>query len=226
LGRLADSFSGFHLAYQYFDAHSTPSEISEGPTGHPEFHALVILGGSESANDSTPALRREYRILENALAREIPVLGICLGAQMIARALGAAVKRNPAPEIGWHPVDFLAPARTDPLLKGLVRETLFHWHAETFDIPSGAVPLAQSQACPNQAFRYGERVWGLQFHPEVTPGMIGEWIEQDAACGSPELAHPVSFHPAPDAVVERAARVAAGIFAAWCDIVNEREIDS
>lgn len=226
LGRLADSFSDSHLAYQYFDAHSTPSDISEGYAGVPAFDALVILGGSQSANDATPGLRLEYRILESALARGVPILGICLGAQMIARALGAAVRPNPAPEIGWFPVDFLAPARTDRLMAGLRRETLFHWHAETFELPSGAVRLARSAACPNQAFRYGDRVWGLQFHPEVTPEMVREWIALDEACGSPELAHPAPFHPAPDSVVQRAATVAARIFAAWCDIVNEREIDS
>lgn len=224
LGRLADAFSDSLLDYQYLDAYSTPSGISESRVDLPGIDGLVLLGGSQSANDDTADLQLEYRILEAALDRHLPVLGICLGAQMIARSLGARVLRNPAPEIGWHPVEFLPAAQSDPLLQGLHRETLFHWHAETFQLPADAVHLAQSEACPNQAFRYGSQVWGLQFHPEVTPAMIGDWIAQDAVCGSPELEHPPRFHPARVATIRRAARVAAGIFDAWCDIVNERAL--
>lgn len=221
MGRLKTTFPDFSLDYQYFCAYSTPSELSEVYPGELDFQAVVILGGAQSANDDWPPLRWEYLLIEEALRRNVPLLGICLGAQMIARALGAAVRRAPQPEIGWFPVHFLDAARTDPLFATLRTETFFHWHAETFDLPRDAQHLARSEACEHQAYRYGDRVWGVQFHPEVTPAMITRWIQEDMGCASPELVHPPAFHPAPRTVTRRAAAAAAGIFASFCDIVND-----
>lgn len=157
---------------------------------------LVFLGGPMSANDDLPYIRSEIQLIETAVARKTPVLGVCLGAQLIAKALGAKVYLNPVKEIGWFPISWTGAARQDRLFAGLTRpETVFHWHGETFDLPAGAVRLAESEACRNQAFRFGANVYGLQFHLEVTPEMIADWCVADANRGEArELATAVDPH--------------------------------
>lgn len=146
--------------------------------------ALVLMGGPMSANDPDPWVESELEAVRRAVRAEKPVLGICLGAQVLARALGAAVTRNPVKEIGWYPVRWRPEAADDPLFHSLSEPaTVFHWHGETFGIPEGAVLLASSDRCAHQAFRYGRRAYGLQFHPEVTPAMISDWCRQDVNCG-------------------------------------------
>lgn len=134
------------------------------------FDLLVIMGGPMSVNDEArlPWLIEEKRLVRAALGAGKPVLGICLGAQLIASALGSRVYPNPEREIGWFPVDAAAHSDGDvfafPSSAGV-----FHWHGETFDLPSGARLLASSEGCRNQAFQIGSRVIGLQFHLETTP---------------------------------------------------------
>jgi GMP synthase-like glutamine amidotransferase len=144
------------------------------------------------------------------------VLGICLGSQLLASALGAVVRRNPASEIGWFDLQFTSAAADDPLFTGLDRETVFHWHGETFDLPPGAELLGSSELCRNQAFRAGDCAYGLQFHLEVTPEMIADWCLQDENCGDVrELEAPLDPH-------HNAARLAVlsdRVFGAWCDLV-------
>jgi len=153
---------------------------------------LIVLGGPMSANDeeSCPWLGREKRFIAEAVAGGKIVLGICLGAQLIASALGARVYPNPQPEIGWFPIERTGPAEI--ALPGRVfappadgnaqaRADVFHWHGETFDLPPGALGFARSEACENQAFVIGDRVVGFQFHLETTPMAARAMI---AACGS------------------------------------------
>jgi GMP synthase-like glutamine amidotransferase len=129
---------------------------------------IVVMGGpmSVTEEDRFPWLKSEKRFIREAILLGIPVLGICLGAQLIASAMGARVYRNPVKEIGWFPV------RAVPAPAGMFqfpKECLaFHWHGETFDLPAGAVRLAESDACENQAFQLGRNVLGLQFHLETT----------------------------------------------------------
>ena len=139
------------------------------------YDGLIFLGGPMSVNDDLPYLTREMEWIRQAVARRQPILGICLGAQLIARAMGASVRSNPAKEIGWFDLRFTDAAARDPLFQGLSRETVFHWHGETFELPPGAELLASSDLCRNQAFRLGDRVYALQFHLEVTPDMIADW---------------------------------------------------
>jgi len=130
---------------------------------------LVVMGGPMSVNDEAefPWLAEEKRFIREAVASGVPTLGICLGAQLIASALGARVRRNPVKEIGWFPVRAV-PADGDVFR--LPEECdVFHWHGETFDLPEGAVRLAESGPCRNQAFQTGRRAIGLQFHLETTP---------------------------------------------------------
>lgn len=132
---------------------------------------LVVMGGPMSANDEEkfPWMAGEKRFVAQAVAAGKTVLGICLGAQLIASALGARVYPNPEREIGWFPVTRTADPARVPLARALPeRIEAFHWHGETFDLPPGAVRLARSAACENQAFAVGDRVMGVQFHLETT----------------------------------------------------------
>jgi GMP synthase-like glutamine amidotransferase len=130
---------------------------------------IIALGGPMSVNDEEhlPWLRQEKRFIAEAIAGNKAVLGICLGAQLIASALGARVYPGPEREIGWFPIS------AEPAVAGTftfpARAKVFHWHGETFDLPTGAGRLASSAACRNQAFQIGARVIGLQFHLETTP---------------------------------------------------------
>ena len=137
-----------------------------------EAAGLIVLGGTMIANDGDrfPFLVAELDWIRAAVRRHVPMLGICLGAQLLAKALGAAVYRNAQPEIGWYQVELLPAAAEDRLFRGRAgRETVFHWHGDTFDLPAGAVHLARSPLCRHQAFRYGATAYGLQFHVEMAP---------------------------------------------------------
>lgn len=130
---------------------------------------IIAMGGPMSVNDEAilPWLRPEKQFIRDAVEQGVPVLGVCLGAQLIASALGARVYRNPQKEIGWFQIEAI-PCPKDAF-QFLPRCTVFHWHGETFDLPAEAVRLARSAACENQAFQVGRHVIGLQFHLETTP---------------------------------------------------------
>jgi GMP synthase-like glutamine amidotransferase len=172
------------------------------------------MGGPMSVNDPLEYLRREEDYIREAVRRRVHVLGICLGAQLIAKALGAEVRPNRAPEIGWFEVRFTPSASRDLLFGGLAAETVFHWHSETFDLPPGAELLASSDLCRNQAFRIGDLVYGMQFHPEVTPEMIADWCSQDQNCSD---VRELTSIPDPSYASAQKAALAAQIFGSWCD---------
>jgi GMP synthase-like glutamine amidotransferase len=137
---------------------------------------LVIMGGAMCANDPLQFLRSEMDAIREAAARGQPVFGVCLGAQLIARALGATVHRGATRESGWLEVRLGEAARSDPIFSTLQPvETVFQLHEDTFDLPPGATVLAGSEVCPHQAFRYDRAIYGVQFHPEMTPAMMEEW---------------------------------------------------
>lgn len=139
---------------------------------------VVVFGGPMSANDPAPFITEEIRLLERALASATPSLGVCLGAQLMARALGARVAPHEegACEIGYYPLEATqAGAALMPW-----PSHVYHWHSEGFDLPAGADLLATGSAFPNQAFRYGGTAYGLQFHPEVTREMMCAWTERGA----------------------------------------------
>lgn len=135
---------------------------------------LVVMGGPMNIyeDDTYPWLVQEKAFLDKYLKLDRPALGVCLGAQLLADRLGGPVTRNAQPEIGWFPIEFAAEHRGHPLLAGLPeRCTVFHWHGDRFAIPPGALRLASSEACDNQAFLSG-RVLGLQCHLESTPESV------------------------------------------------------
>jgi GMP synthase-like glutamine amidotransferase len=148
-----------------------------------EFDFLVIMGGPMSANDDRefPWLAAEKRLIAEAIEGRKAVLGVCLGAQLVANVLGARVYRNPEKEIGWLPIRLTQSATSGGLFSDLPQTmTVLHWHGETFDLPAGAVHLAESEFCRNQAFEIGGRVLGLQFHMEVLPEGLERLIENSA----------------------------------------------
>lgn len=139
---------------------------------------LVFMGGPMSVNDPLPWIAQETRLIERAIASDVPVLGHCLGGQLMARALGAPVTRNPVKEIGWLPVRVLDNPPARAWFEGLPREfVVYHWHGETFAIPSGATRLLESDDCPNQAFALGKHL-ALQCHVEMTPALITSWADE------------------------------------------------
>lgn len=136
------------------------------------FDWLIVMGGPMSVTDiaTYPWLINEKVFIKQAIDEQKVVLGICLGAQLIADVLGATISRNTHKEIGWFPVQLSEQAKTTTLGATLLPEfSVFHWHGDTFSIPDNAVPFASSSACKNQAFMIEERILGLQFHLETTP---------------------------------------------------------
>jgi len=153
------------------------------------FNSLVVMGGPMGVYELEryPHLVIESRIIREAINRDMRVLGICLGSQMIAHCLGAEVYPGTEKEIGWYHVELTGDSLKDPLMRRLAihprvgdfwrKFKVFHWHGDTFDLPLGAVLLASSELYKNQAFRYGDNVYGFQFHIEVTKDMLTEWFQ-------------------------------------------------
>ena len=143
---------------------------------HKKFSLVVILGAPESANDDFPYLIEEQELIKNSVNDDIPVLGICLGSQLIAKTFGAKVYKGPTKEIGfYHDLMF---SNDSKLFGGFKNPfTVFHWHGDTFDLPTGATRLALSENYPNQAFQYKSAI-GLQFHLEVNEQMVNLWLDK------------------------------------------------
>ena len=164
---------GHRLRYVNFNRH---------PDAQPQvdrYDALIVLGGPQMPDqgDRHPHLNVEMRCIEQALAREMPVLGICLGAQLLAYTLGGGVRALDQWEIGWYELEPTHLAAADPLFCALPEpHPVFQWHGYTFDLPQGALHLARSETCENQAFRYGHHAYGLQFHLELDERLINRWL--------------------------------------------------
>lgn len=143
------------------------------------YKGLVVLGGPMNVEDQAarPHLRTELAAIERMLELGRPVLGICLGAQLLARALGAPVHRHHTREIGWYPLQTTDAGRRDPVLAPLGAATpVFQWHGCRFDVPDSAVHLARSEGCEQQAFRYGRNAYGFQFHLEMDETLVDRWL--------------------------------------------------
>ena len=143
-----------------------------------EIDAALSMGGPMNVyeEEQYPFLRDETRFLQDAAARGLPVLGICLGAQMIAKAAGAAVTKNPVEEVGWKTVDLTDEGLADPLFRSLPAVLpVFQWHGDTFAVPDGGALLATGTDCHNQAFRF-RRSYGLQFHLEADRALLAAWF--------------------------------------------------
>ena len=152
------------------------------PESMDDFDGIIVMGGPMSVNaeEQYPWLKTEKEYIKKAIGAEKKVLGICLGSQLLAHCLGARVYKNPEPEIGWFPLrkKFFMHSWF-PVFDDNEKEFVFHWHGETFDLPEASIPLFESEGCKNQAFVFEDRILGLQFHPEITPEMITEFVEKN-----------------------------------------------
>jgi GMP synthase (glutamine-hydrolysing) len=147
------------------------------------YRGLIVLGGPMNVEDrdARPHLQTEIDSIRDAVAQGKPVLGICLGAQLLAHALGAEVRRNPVSEIGWYDLAVTEHGRADPVFAPLGDTApVFQWHGYTFDIPPGAAHLARTSGCANQAFRHGSNAYGFQFHLEMDQPLIERWLNLPA----------------------------------------------
>lgn len=179
----------------YFIENSIPYKIFEAEEGDlpstlEDFKGLIVMGGPMGVYemDIYPHLKVVSRLIREAINRNLKVLGICLGAQLIAHTLGAKVYKGHGEEIGWLDIELTGDGLRDPLMIALARHPsvgdvwrkfkVFHWHGDTFELPFGAIHLARSSLYENQAFRYRENVYALQFHIEVTKELLEEWFEE------------------------------------------------
>ena len=177
LGTIANAMSQRGIGYKYvrlFDGEPVPYDPGN-------YSGMIILGGPMNVyeEDKFPYLKDEDILIKKAVKNDMPVLGICLGGQLIAKATGAKVKKGTKKEIGWYDLKLTKDSRQDKVfnsLPGTIK--VFQWHGDTFDIPDGAVHLAGSELFSNQAYRVGSSIYGLQFHLEVTQEMINRWISE------------------------------------------------
>ena len=174
-GLIEDMLEGRGLPYRIIDV---PGEGV--PLGAAGFTGIVSMGGPMSVNDGTREIEKEKELLLEAIGRDIPILGVCLGAQIIASAMGARVYAGDQPEVGWGEVTLTQSGIADPLMAGADHVLpVLHWHGDAFDLPEGAVNLASSAKFENQAFRAGTNTYGIQFHLEVDEEMVREWVAMD-----------------------------------------------
>lgn len=167
--------AGFRIRYVNFGRNPEAEPDLEG------YHGLIVLGGPMGVYEAQrhPHLRVEMKLIEQALKNGIPALGICLGAQLIAAVLGSEVRKNSQWELGWLHIDLTEQGHNDPLFQQYHRsERVFQMHQDKFDPPRSAVHLASSQLSDGQAFRYGDRVYGLQFHLEADEAMVRRWLKR------------------------------------------------
>jgi len=169
--------SGFRIRYINFGREPDSRPTLDG------YEALIILGGPMNSDqiDSYPNLITEVEIIREAVNRDMSVLGICLGAQLLAKALGGAVSRNEVREIGWYDVEMTEAGLSDPVLSTFApTQEVFQWHEDGITLPPGADLLASSPASPVQAFRFGEHAYGFQFHLEANGPLIDRWLSVPA----------------------------------------------
>ncbi len=165
--------SGFRIRYVNFGREPDSKPALE------KYEALIVLGGPMNSDqiDSYPNLITEVEIIREALQQDMSILGICLGAQLLAKAIGGSVARNPAREIGWYDVELTESGLDDPVLSAFAaRQQVFQWHEDGITLPPDAVHLASSAASRVQAFRAGSQAYGFQFHLEASRQLIDRWL--------------------------------------------------
>jgi GMP synthase-like glutamine amidotransferase len=168
----------------WLDQHVIPYQIANAGAGEPfptsiePYAALAVMGGGMSANDPLPSNRQAEILILQAMYRDRPVIGHCLGGQLMARALGGTVTASPQPEIGWQPIQYESTDLAKEWFGADPTDTVIQWHYESFTIPTGAVRVAGSPACPNQAFAIGPHL-AMQFHIEINEAKISSWVNDD-----------------------------------------------
>ena len=224
LGTLAETLIANNISYEYvnFYENYSPNINTEDLCG------LIILGGPMNVyeTDKYSFLDIEDRLIQQSIEKDVPVLGICLGAQLIAKALGSRIIKNKEKEIGWYSIGITKKGNKDKLLKHFHSEEIVcQWHGDTFEMPEGGVHLAESPLCINQAFRYGHNVYGLQFHIEVTPEMILEWLNvpenQKEILSLEEKINPEIIKAETPKFIGRLNLLAKDVFQEFCGLVRK-----
>ena len=197
--------------------------IDEGaavPAGCGDFAGLVFMGGPMSVNDDLPWIAPVLDLIRDAVAAEVPVLGHCLGGQLIAKALGASVGRNAVKEIGWGEVRVLDHPVARQWFGDVTAFPAFHWHGETFGIPAGATRILESAHCANQAYALGPHL-GMQCHVEMTEPMIASWCAVGAAevaeAGGPAVQSPAAMMARAPVELPRMRAVADRLYGRWLE---------
>ena len=168
----------------WLDRHVVPYHVANAgagelfPTSIEPYSALAVMGGGMSANDPLPSNRAAEILILQAMYRDIPVIGHCLGGQLMSRALGGVITPSPQPEIGWQSIAYEDTPITQEWFGETPTDTVIHWHYESFSIPTGATRVATSTACPNQAWAYGKHL-AMQFHIEINENKIDSWVYED-----------------------------------------------
>lgn len=218
-GYLADFLGKHHAPYSEIciDRNEAIPESPDMASG------LVFMGGGMSVNDDLPWIAQEIRLIRQAMERNMPVLGHCLGGQLISKALGGKITKNPVKEMGWHPVSRVAENNNEFNWFKSAPETFeaFHWHGETFSLPPGATRLLGSEMCANQAFSY-QHALAMQCHIEMTTDMVRQWV----TLFENELLEPGSHIQSPAEVchdlqarVDSLQSIASSVYANWLDLV-------
>jgi GMP synthase-like glutamine amidotransferase len=211
---------------EVLERHNVPAQlirIDAGdriPDSLQDCSGLVFMGGSMSVNDPLPWIEQELELISKARAIDMPVLGHCLGGQLISKALGGEVTANPVKEIGWHPVRSSNTACAARWLAGLAdQNTLFHWHGETFSIPNGAELILENDNCAHQAFAIGNTL-ALQCHVEMTAAMVREWAtlyQQELADAAGAVQSAAGMTTDLDARIRAAQQVADVLYEHWLE---------
>jgi len=183
------------------------------------FSGVALMGGPMSVNDPLPWIQPALAFIRGAMDADVPVIGHCLGGQLMSKALGGVVSRNPVKEIGWGPVRVEPTAAARDWFGDVTEFLSFHWHGETFTIPDGAERLASSEWCANQTYVIGPHL-GMQCHVEMKPEMISTWCrswsdEIDAADGTPSVQTPEAMHERIEQKVRDLNAVASRLYDRW-----------
>jgi GMP synthase (glutamine-hydrolysing) len=218
LGSIEGVLRGNNIDFKYIETHAgkqVPVEMADKA-------GLIIMGGPMGVyeHDAYPFLRDEMRLIESALKLGRPVMGVCLGSQLLASALGAEVKKGEKKELGWHAVTLAESAAQDTLFAGVQSEFWpFHWHGDVFSLPNQAVGLASSRQTAHQAFRYGKNAYGILFHLEVTQQQVSQMLVDfadellEAGGDTGEIAQQTSRH------LPALHGIAAGVFGRWVGLL-------
>ena len=197
-------------------------EIDQGepvPTKVNDFGGLAFMGGPMSVNDDLPWIAPVLSLIRTAIAADVPVIGHCLGGQLMAKAAGGSISVNPVKEIGWGEVEIAQNARAREWLGDTRSFNSFHWHGETFSLPPGATLIASSAHCRNQMFVLGQHHLGMQCHIEMTPELIESWCAggaaEIAACVSPAVMEVAAIKAELNPRLDALRRIADKVYARW-----------
>jgi GMP synthase (glutamine-hydrolysing) len=219
MGGIADALTERGIDAQYvrpFAGEPVPKSMSDAA-------GLVVMGGPMGVyeQDAYPFLSDEIRLIESALEQEKPVLGVCLGSQLLASALGATVRKGAQKEIGWRAVTLTEAATRDELWQAVASPfTAYHWHGDVFDLPHGAESLASSAQTVYQAYRYGRNVYGFLFHMEATPQIVTDMVEAFAgelceeSIDAREILAGIGDH------LPRLAEIGGTVFGRWAELLK------